>query len=522
MGGADGHRTALIAEAADGTVERYTFHVLRLLSNKLAHVLAARGLGPGDRVAVALPQGVETAVAVLAALRMGAIVVPIPASFGLEPLAWRLSHSGARAAILDPAMVPLLRGLAADDLPELELLLSPYDAAMAESGEAEDMWAAITDAPDSFPPAVTDADAPAFLFYPEQASGRPGAVVHAHRAMPGGLPALEMALDFFPQTGDVLWTPCDWMGFEGLMWGLLPAWHHGVTVVAKAGPWNPVHALEVMARHGVRAFYAPPGRLRELTSIASVRPHLMPRAIATGPEPLSWSEHERVRKVFGVSANEVWGSPTVGAVVANNAGLMERHSGSPGRAAPGVSVDVVDAGGRPARAGSSGPLAASPNAPSCFLGWWRDPDATRDAVLGGWTLSGINGQRDLDGYVTPLDQGAGPGMDMVDGKWVRLADVEDALKSHAQVADAVVTGFGGELRAFVTTKTGRAGDAEFARELQAWVGARRAAHEIPRRVEFADTLPAAAEGKDRRGELLARPLRLDAPSIDDRLTPHRK
>ena len=52
MAGADGHRTALIVEAADGQVERYTFHVLRLLSNRLANVLAARGVTPGDLVAL--------------------------------------------------------------------------------------------------------------------------------------------------------------------------------------------------------------------------------------------------------------------------------------------------------------------------------------------------------------------------------------------------------------------------------------------------------------------------------------
>src|SRR5512145_2415469 len=72
MAGADGHRTALIVEAADGSSERYTFHVLRLLSNRLANVLTAAGVVPGDRVLVSFPQSVEAAVAVLAVLKLGA------------------------------------------------------------------------------------------------------------------------------------------------------------------------------------------------------------------------------------------------------------------------------------------------------------------------------------------------------------------------------------------------------------------------------------------------------------------
>ena len=70
MGGADGHRTALIAEAEDGSVERYTFHVLRLLSNRLANVLAAGGVQTGDPVLVSFPPSVEAAIAILAVIKI--------------------------------------------------------------------------------------------------------------------------------------------------------------------------------------------------------------------------------------------------------------------------------------------------------------------------------------------------------------------------------------------------------------------------------------------------------------------
>ena len=117
MAGSDGHRTALIVEAADGSVERYTFHVLRLLSNRLANVLTAAGVGAGDRVLLSLPAGIEAASALLAVTKMGAVVVPVPVGLGTEPMGWRLADSGARAAIVGKEAIATV--LAAEPPPPL-------------------------------------------------------------------------------------------------------------------------------------------------------------------------------------------------------------------------------------------------------------------------------------------------------------------------------------------------------------------------------------------------------------------
>lgn len=515
MGGADGHRTALIVEAADGSVERYTFHVLRLLSNRLANVLAAGGVVQGDRVALALPAGIEAAVGLLAVLRMGAVAVPVSAGLGAEPLAWRLLDSGARAAVVGAAHLPVLEAVL-DALPDLHQVLTVGDSV---SGACE-LWGEMQRASDSFPPLLTNAGDSAFLLYPGHGCGRPRAAVHAHRAMPGNLPAVELALDFFPHFGDVMWTPGEWMTADSLLEAVLPAWHHGVPVLASAAAFEPGKALELMARHGVRVARLAPTHLARLAEAAGSRPHPMPRALMTGPEPLDAALHEQVRRAFGCPANEAWGSLETGAVAANNAALMERHSDSPGRAVPGVTVEAIDGDGRPLPAKSTGMLAVAPGTPGAFLGWWggRPEDSVPET---GWIPTGRLGSRDLDGYLWPDLPPQVDGELMVEGQPVSAADIEAALGRHPGVRAAAVIqiprreGCGGELKAFVVAR-GRVGDVALARELQDFVAARRAVHEIPRRVEFVDELPAS------RDELLARPLRLDAPATDERWTPPRK
>lgn len=511
MAGADGHRTALIVEAADGSVERYTFHVLRLLSNRLANALAARGVRNGDRVAVSFGPSAEAAVALLAVLKMGAVAVPVPVGLGEVPLAWRLADSQACAAVVAAPVAPRLLA-AREGAPMLDRVLV---AGEAPAG-TEDMWAAMEAASDVFSPEVTAADDPALLFYPTDGVGKPAGALHAHRSLPGNLPPVEFALGFFPQFGDIFWTSAEWMSFEGLLWAVLPAWHHGVPVVA-GPPGDAEHQLGLMGRHGVRACWLPPRDLAALTARAAGRPHAMPRALATGPDCLSATMHEQVARVFAIAANEVWGTVETGAVAANNAALMELRPGSPGRAAPGITVEAADAHGRIQAAGQRGVLAVAPGAPGAFLGWWNGGDGAERRLASGWLSSGRLGSRDLDGYLWPEPLALPEGTAMIGGVPVMLAEIEAALAWHPQVVAAAVVVVDGALKAFVVAKPGVATDVHLARDLQALVANRRGNHEAPRRIEFVGALPVSGEGDIDREALAKRPVVLGAPDPEDRI-----
>ncbi len=518
MAGADGHRTALIVEAADGSVERYTFHVLRVLSNRLANVLAASGVAPGDRVVISFGPSVEAAVALLAVLKMGAVAVPVPVALGELPLAWRLADSGAVAAVVAQAVAPRILA-ARDGAPALATILVA-DTAPADCTE---MWSAMEASSDAFNPVVTGADDPALLFYPEHACGKPVGVLHAHRALPGNLPPVEMALGFFPHSGDIFWTPAEWMGFEGLLWALLPAWHHGVPVVAGPASLGAEQQLSLMGRHGVRAAYAPPFGLMSLAEAALHAPHPILRALATGPAPLNTAQHDLVARVFGTTVHEIWGVAETGAVAANNAALQELRPTSPGRATPGVTVEPVDASGRPMRAGERGMLSLAPGAPGAFLLHWNQSVPARSRLPSGWLMTGIVGSRDLDGYLWPEPPAPQEGHVLVDGLPVPLDELRDALTWHPKVAAVALHPTPhGELKAFVIPAPGEIGEVGLALELQAYVAQRRAAHEVPRRVEFVTTLPGPGDVMAFREKPQAPPpprtIRLDGPSVEDRLT----
>ncbi|HLO75823.1 MAG TPA: acyl-CoA synthetase, partial [Magnetospirillum sp.] len=422
---------------------------------------------------------------------------------------------GAAAAIVGADMAPRLLA-AREGAPLLNAVLVADRAPV----DCIEMWSAMEAASDVFAPLVTGADDAALLFYPEHACGKPAGALHAHRALPGNLPPVELALGFFPQSGDILWTPAEWMGFEGLMWAVLPAWHHGVPVVAGPLGQSPEQQLALMGRHGVRAIYAPPARLLVLAQAAQTAPHPIPRALATGPAPLDQTRHDLVARVFGVPAHEIWGVVETGAVAANNSALMEQRPQSPGRASPGVTVEAVDAGGRPVRAGERGMLALAPGAPGAYLAHWNATEPLRSRLPSGWLMTGQVGSRDLDGYLWPDQMPAPAGTVMVDGLPVVLDEVQAALARHPKVAAAGVVGLGdGEMKAFVVPAAGGGADLTLARELQTHVATRRAAHEVPRRIEFVETLPTGDEGIVARDELLNRPIRLDAPDPGERLWP---
>ncbi|MBR9972830.1 AMP-binding protein [Magnetospirillum sulfuroxidans] len=512
MAGADGHRTALIVEAADGSVERHTFHMLRLLSNRLANVLSARGIGQGDRVAVALAPSVEAAAAVLAVLKMGAVLVPLPLSLGEEPLAWRLADSGARAAVAADFMAARINN-ARHGAPALTTLLLAGDC--GDCGE--DLWAALHGASDAFAPVVSGLDTPALLAYPESAMGKPTGFLHGHGALLGNLPAVEFGLGFFPQFGDILWTSADWMSFPALMWAVLPAWHHGVPVVAGPHDQDAQAHLGLMARQGVRVAWMPPDHLAQLTQLAATTPHPLPRVLGSGPQPLETGLRDLVAKVFGIAAHEIWGTLEIGAVVANNASVMEIRPGSPGKAAPGITVEAVDGLGRVLRAGDSGFLALAPKAPGACLGRWARDAWHGGRLVNGWLPSSQAGHRDLDGYIWPDAADPLPGVVTIDGQPVALSEIETALTWHPRVAAAGVTGLAdGGLKAFIAT-AGGSGDVHLARELQVWVAARRGLREVPGRIEFVDAIPLRADGSTDIEELLGRPVRLVAPDPEERI-----
>jgi len=210
-------KTALIIEDEDGDVTQYSFLALKKLSNKLANLYVARGLKPGDRVAILLSQSVETGIAHIAAWKAGLISIPMFTLFGEDALEFRLSDCGAKALVTDTENYQKIEAIR-DKLPNLETVLLTGSGDFSVDGTSPvSLWKALDDASDAFTPLNTKSEEPGLIIYTSGTTGNPKGALHAHRALLGHLPGVEFPHEFFPKPDDLMWTPADWAWIGGLM-----------------------------------------------------------------------------------------------------------------------------------------------------------------------------------------------------------------------------------------------------------------------------------------------------------------
>ena len=484
--------------------QRFSFAEISQLSNRFANALRAHGLARGDRVGVLLPQTPETAVAHVAAWKAGLVSVPLFTLFGEDALEFRLANSGARALVTDEAGLAKLAAIR-ERLRDLRTVF----AISGGGGGALDFHAELMRGRTEFAPADTAGDDPAIIIYTSGTTGNPKGALHAHRVLLGHLPGVEMPHEFFPQPGDLFWTPADWAWIGGLFDVLMPAWHHGVPVLAyRARKFDAEEAFELMARYRVRNAFMPPTALKLMRQLGEApRPGLAPRSIGSGGETLGEELLDWGRATFGVTINEFYGQTECNLVVGNNAPLFAVRPGSMGRAIPGHDVRVVDERGAPLPVGENGQIGIRRGDPVMFLEYWRNPQATAEKFAGDYLLTGDMGRQDAEGYF--WFQGRADDVITSAGYRIGPGEIEDCLMKHPAVALAAAVGIPDPVRtevvkAFLVLKPGCTGSPELAREIQDFVKTRLAAHEYPRRVEFVDALPMTATGKIIRRELRRR------------------
>jgi acetyl-CoA synthetase len=503
----DPERLALTAVRADGSSTDLTFADLRSLSDRLAGLLVAEGIERGDRVAILLPQVVETAAAHIATSKVGAIAVPLFMLFGAEALAYRLADSGAAVVITNREGAAKLAPLR-DGLPSLRAV---FDVEPGPEPPARDLHAELADHADRFEAVDTAADDPALLIYTSGTTGPPKGALHAHRTLLGHLPGIHVQHDLFPQPGDKMWTPADWAWAGGLLDALLPALYHGVPVVARRfEKFVPEEAFRLLADHGIRNAFIPPTALKMMRAVRDParRWDYSMRSIASGGESLGIEVLDWGRETFGLTINEFYGQTECNIVVSSSAALMPARPGWMGRAVPGHDVAVVDpATGQPVPDGEDGTIAVRRPDPVMFLGYWGNPEGTAAKFVEDWMLTGDTGHRDADGWFRFV----GRDDDVITSGGYRIGpgEIEDCLLGHPAVRLVGAVGKPDPVRTeivkvYVVLQDGWEPTGELEQELAAHVRTRLSAHEYPREVAFLDELPLTTTGKIIRRELRER------------------
>ena len=487
-------RTALLDVRADGQTEEISYGALREQSNRLANVLAAQGVGRGDRVAILLPQMPAVAVCHIAIYKLGAVALPLAMLFGVEAISYRLKDSGARALITNGQGLAKLAP-ARDEARGLDLVLSVDGM----SDGAQDFHAALSRAASVFTPVCTGNNEPALMVYTSGTTGPPKGALHAHRVLLGHLPGIEFPHEFLPQPGDRFWTPPDWAWAGGLLDALLPSLHYGVPVVShRSEKFDPEQAFALIARMGVRNAFIPPTALRMMRSAPAQRGGLRLRSVGSGGEALGAETLEWGRSALGVTINEFYGQTECNLVLASCAQIGVSRPGAIGKAVPGHDVEVIRPDGTPCVEGEAGEIAIKRPDPVMFLEYWGKPDATRDKFVGDWMITGDQGVRDGQGYV----QFVGRNDDVITSSGYRIgpSEIEDCLIKHPAVALAAVVGKPDSVRteivkAFIVPKQGHEPSAALAADIQSFVRTRLSAHEYPREVAFVEALPMTTTGK---------------------------
>ena len=497
-------QVAIYTENAAGDRASYRFAELKEHSDRLANALRARGVKRGDRVAIVLPQTIETIVAHLAIHKLGAVSLPLAILFGPEALEYRLRDSGACAAIVHASRYDDIRQLQ-PDLPELQQLIGCH------CGEADDeFWGLLRRAAAGFEMVQTRADDPACLIYTSGTTGPPKGALVAHRAVIGNFTGFEMSQNFFPQAGDVFWTPADWAWTGGLWDALLPALNYGMPIVAfEGGGFDPERVCKLMSDYAVTNAFIPPTALKMLRSLPEIKAShdLKLRAIMSAGEQVGEELIHWGRETLDLTINEMWGQTEFNYIVGNCSAIMTPKPGSMGKPYPGHRVDVIDDDGQVLAAGQEGELAAWCDDPVMFLGYWNNEEATKAKITANWFRTGDVGYRDEDGFLWFV----GRKDDVISSAGYRIGpgEIEDSLLGHPAVLQAAVIGKPDELRgqivkAFVVLAPGYVAGSDLAEEIQQSVRRRLSAHEYPREVEFIDELPMTTTGKVRRIDLRAR------------------
>ena len=501
---ADGsNRLALIYVDEDGRVQRTSFDEMQAMSRRFANVLKADGLVRGDRVAVFLSQSLELPIVHLAAFRSGLVSVPLFTLFGEDALEFRLANSGAKAVVTDESGWEKLSKIR-DRLPYLQDI---YVASEAAHAGAKSFWSSIEEASEEFVTVDTSAEDPAIIIYTSGTTGNPKGALHAHRLLLGHLPNVEMVHDFFPKPDDVMWTPADWAWIGGLFDALLPGLYHGVPVVGhRAKKFEPQAAMQLMADHGVRNVFLPPTALKLMRQAGVKHPGVKLRSMLSGGESLGAELLAWVRATFGIEAHEVYGQTECNLVVGNNARLFPIRPGSMGRATPGFDVRVVNEQGEEMPRGERGIIGVARSNPCTMIEYWKNPEATQKKFAGDFLLTGDLGVQDADGYFWYVSRED----DVITSAGYRIgpSEIEHTLLKHPAVALSAVVGIPDPIRteaikAWIVLRPGFAPSEALAREIQDFVKVQLAAHEYPRVVQFAESLPMTATGKVLRRELRA-------------------
>ncbi|MEX2316796.1 MAG: acetate--CoA ligase [Pirellulales bacterium] len=523
-----GGRTAILWEGEPGDSRTLTYAELHREVCKFANVLKGLGIGPGDVVSIYMPMVPELAVAMLACARIGAIHSVIFAGFSAEAIADRNKDASAKLQITAdggwrrgkqlPLKETIDEALAKSPTVEKCVVLRRMGSTGGASGTpvkmqaGRDFWwhELMARASDDCPATPMDSESPLFILYTSGSTGKPKGIKHTTAGYNlFAKKTFEWIFDH--RDDDIFWctADCGWVtGHSYVVYGPLSA---GATVLMYEGAPNfpdESRFWQIIEKYKATVLYTAPTAIRAFikwgdqhvkkNDLSSLR---LLGTVGEGINPEAWMWYHRV--IGGERCPIVdtwWQTETGGIMMSPLPGAIATKPGSCTKPLPGILPAIVDPSGKPVGRNQGGWLVITHPWPGMLRGIWGDDERYKEVY---WSkvphnyLAGDNARCDNDGYYWIM--GRIDDVLNVSGHRLSTIEIESALVSHPQVAEAAAVGRPHELKgeavsAFVTLRGGEPNDA-LRDELKKHVRREIGALAEPDDIRFTGALPKTRSGK---------------------------
>ncbi|MBP6545323.1 MAG: acetate--CoA ligase [Phenylobacterium sp.] len=525
-----GDQVAIIWESDEGEPwDNLTYRQLHAETCRMANVLKARGVQKGDRVTIYLPMIPQAAVAMLACARIGAVHSVIFGGFSPDSIAGRIQDCDSRIVITADEglrggkIVPLKRNVdeALEQCPGVTDVIvvrrTRADVPMKAGRDAfySDLKQGVSD---TCEPEPMNAEDPLFILYTSGSTGKPKGVLHTTGGyLVWAAHTHELVFDYKP--GEVFWCTADvgWVtGHSYVVYG--PLANAATSVMFEGVPNYPTNSRfwEVIDKHKVNTFYTAPTAIRALmrdgdepvkkTSRKSLR------LLGTVGEPINPEAWLWYHRVVGDGrcpiVDTYWQTETGACLASPLPGATDLKPGSCAKPLPGIKFELVDAEGKTLHGATSGNLVITDSWPGQMRTVYGDHQRFFDtyfSTYAGKYFTGDGCRRDEDGYYWIT--GRVDDVINVSGHRLGTAEIESALVSNENVAEAAVVGFPHDIKGqgvycFVTLKADVTPTDILQAELKGWVRREIGPFAAPDVVQFAPGLP-----KTRSGKIMRRILR---------------
>lgn len=477
MGFKEGERSFTYAE--------YNFRV-----NKLSNALSGLGIGHGDKVAMLLFNGIEMVDCYFALAKLGAVCVPVNFRFIGTEIAYVVDNSDSVAMIFDKSFEKIIASIK-DRMPKLKhFIVVPfreelpyalnYDEFLSMgSGEEPNIM-------------VNDNDV-AQIMYTSGTTGKPKGAVLSHKNQL--MNALSFLVERYSNPDEIYLSNLPLFHVAGIGTILHTLSRGGSIIISKE--FNPGVVAETIEKEKVTVLLMVPAMWNMLLQLPNVQKYDFSslRACLTGAAIMPLKMKESILKNFpNMQLYDGFGQTEMSPVTT----LLKpedflRKPTSVGKPIIGVEVRVVDDGGQDVPQGEIGEIIY--RGPGMFLEYYKNPEATRQALVDGWFHSGDLVRMDEEGFVYVVDRKK----DMIisGGENVYPAEVEEVLYGHEKIMEAAVIGIPSEkwgegVHAIVVAKPGQTLTAG---EVIEYCASNLAGYKKPRSVDIVDTLPRNASGK---------------------------